>query len=177
MKLEWLGNYRGFFENLFRYTNTYGQIYNVHGFHQTSVPCSLAQIQVLEHILENEEKHQNMSEIAQRLGISASAFSKNVKKMMDKGLLEKYHSSINKKDVIVKASETGRQVYREYADNLYQFRFKRTFEMLDHIPLEYVEQFAEILGYNADSIQQQMSQSRQPKEDLEAPPVELIRIE
>lgn len=88
MNLIWLGKYRSFFENLSLYTNVYGQAYTIQGFHGTSVPCSLAQIQVLEYILENEEENQKMSEVARRLGLSPSAFSKNVKKMMDKQLLE-----------------------------------------------------------------------------------------
>ena len=60
MNLIWLGKYRSFFENLSLYTNVYGQAYTIQGFHGTSVPCSLAQIQVLEYILENEEENQQI---------------------------------------------------------------------------------------------------------------------
>ena len=95
MQLEWLGKYRAFIESLIFYVNIYGQVYTSQGFHDTSVPCSVAQIQVLEYILENEEKNQKMAEVANRLGISPSAFSKNVKKMEEKGLLERYRSVNN----------------------------------------------------------------------------------
>ena len=80
MNLIWLGKYKSFFENLSLYTNVYGQAYTVQGFHGTSVPCSLAQIQVLEYILENEEENQKMSEIARRLGLSPAPFPRTSRK-------------------------------------------------------------------------------------------------
>lgn len=177
MQLEWLGKYRTFIESLIFYVNIYGQIYNHQGFHDTSVPCSVAQIQVLEYILENEEKNQKMAEVANRLGISPSAFSKNVKKMVDKGLLDKYRSVNNKKDIIVKASPLGRNVYQEYVNSLWERRFKKTFEILDEIPEEYVQKFAEILKYNAESLIAQMNehQNISTKETPEKP-VGLVKI-
>ena len=178
MQLEWLGKYRNFFENLFLYTNIYGQIYTLQGFYRTSVPCSLAQIQVLEYILENEEKNQKMAEVAKRLGISASAFSKNVKKMTEKGLLEKYQSTTNHKDIIIKASPLGRNVYGEYVAALLELRFQKTFEMLDKIPEESVDRLADILKFNADSM---IAQLHTHQEDGARPKykgvMELVKIQ
>lgn len=177
MQLEWLGKYRTFIESLIFYVNIYGQVYTSQGFHDTSVPCSVAQIQVLEYILENEEKNQKMAEVAKRLGISPSAFSKNVKKMVDKGLLDRYRSVNNKKDIIIKASPLGRKVYQEYVDSLWERRFKKTFEILDEIPEEYVEKFTEILKYNAESLIAQMNEHQHSiGEDQEEEPAELVKI-
>ena len=178
MDLIWLGKYRSFFENLFFYTNVYGQAYTLQGFHDTSVPCSLAQIQVLEYILENEEKNQKMSEVAKRLGISPSAFSKNVKKMMEKKLLEKYRCANNQKDIIIKASPLGRKVYQEYVSSLWKRRFERTFAMLDEIPEKYVAKFAEILKFNAEAMLEQMiERQEQPEKEHARQQVELVKIE
>ena len=178
MNLIWLGKYKSFFENLSLYTNVYGQAYTVQGFHGTSVPCSLAQIQVLEYILENEEENQKMSEIARRLGLSPSAFSKNIKKMMDKQLLEKYRCSNNRKDIILKASPLGRKVYQEYVSSLWKRRFEHTFAMLDEIPEEYVAKFAEILKFNAETMLEQMNERQEPPETArQSKPIELVKIE
>ncbi len=177
MQLEWLGKYRTFIESLIFYVNIYGQVYTSQGFHDTSVPCSVAQIQVLEYILENEEKNQKMAEVANRLGISPSAFSKNVKKMEEKGLLDRYHSVNNKKDVIIKASPLGRKVYQEYVDSLWERRFKKTFEILDEIPEVYIQKFTEMLNYNAESLISQMNEHQRISDKREAKqPAELVRI-
>ncbi len=176
MKLEWLGKYRDFIESLIRYTNSYGQVYTVRGFHKTSVPCTLAQIQVLEYILENEEKHQNMARVAARLGISPSCFSKNVKQMTGLGLLERYRTNQNQKEIIIKASPLGRQVYEEYHGKLFERRFRKTFELLDTIPEEHIRTFSDILLFNAKSIQEQLEEMKREKAENEAP-VKLIKID
>ena len=84
MELTWMGKYRTFVEMLIKYGNSYAQSYNTEGDYGISAVFSPSQLQVLEYILENEEKNQNMAEIAARLGIMPSAFSKNVKKMTQK---------------------------------------------------------------------------------------------
>ncbi|WMJ81522.1 helix-turn-helix domain-containing protein [Clostridium sp. MB40-C1] len=105
MELEWMRKYRNFVEKIIKFGNSYAQSYKTEYNYNTSIKFSASQLQVVEYILENEENHQNMSEIASRLGISPSAFSKNVNKMVKKGLLEKFHTSDNRKDVIIKVSD------------------------------------------------------------------------
>lgn len=180
MNTKWLGKHRDFIGCLIKYANNYGQAYNVLGFHNTTVPCTLAQIQVIEYIIENEEKNQKMQEIAKRLGVSTSAFSKNVKKMVEKGLLEKYKAIDNKKEIIVKASPLGHKVYEEYVTSLYERRFKHTFELLDKVPEEYLDLVAEALNFNAESIAEQMNESTISKptktDDAVLPVKKLIKI-
>lgn len=84
MKLDWLGEYRLLMEKIIKCANTYARTYRKKMSYGTDILISLAEIQVLEYILENEEKYQNMAEIALRLGVSSSAFSKNVKQMLSK---------------------------------------------------------------------------------------------
>lgn len=88
MKLDWLGEYRLLMEKIIKYANTYARTYRKKMSYGTDILISAAEIQVLEYILENEEKYQNMAEIALRLGVSSSAFSKNVKQMLSKGSLK-----------------------------------------------------------------------------------------
>lgn len=153
MELKWMGKYRDFVEKLIKYGNTYAQAYKVEGNYATDIPFSAAQLQVMEYILENEEHNQNMAEIAARLGVTPSAFSKNVKKMVDKGLLEKYHTSDNKKDVIIRVSPLGRQVYEQYSGFAYERVYKEIFDILDQIPREYVGMFTKILEISAEETQ------------------------
>lgn len=70
--------------------------------------------------------------------MKTNAFSKIVKKMVEKGLLEKYKAIDNKKEIIVKASSLGHKVYEEYVTSLYERRFKHTFDLFDKVPEEYL---------------------------------------
>ena len=98
MQLNWMGKYRNFLEQLIRFGNLYAQAYKVEDSYTESTSFSPAQIQIMECILENEDNNLKMAEIASNLGVTPSSFSKNIKKMTEKGLLEKYHTNHNKKD-------------------------------------------------------------------------------
>lgn len=176
MNTKWLGKHRDFIGCLIKYANNYAQAYSIMNFHKTSVPCSLAQIQVIEYIIENEEKNQKMVEVAKRLGVSASAFSKNIKKLVEKGLLEKYKTTENKKEIIVKASPLGHQVYEEYVSLLYERRFRHTFELLDTVPQNYLDIVAEALNFNAESIAEQINESRNNEQIEKQSSKKLIKI-
>jgi len=145
MYLEWMREYRDVVEKLIKYCNYYAQSYKDEKYYGTEIPISFAQVQVLEYLLENEERHQNMSEIASRLGIRISNFSKIVNKLVDKNLLEKYHVVDNKKDVIVKVTDYGRKIYLQYVDTICDYHFKAMFEVADQIPKEYLPLIASML--------------------------------
>ena len=111
---------------------------------------SASEIQTLEYILTNQDKNQNMAEMAYYLGIPASTFSKNVNKMMKKGLVEKYHISTNRKEIILRVSDFGKDVYEQYSRFAYERLYKDVFSVLDQVPAEYVEKFTQILKLCAE---------------------------
>ena len=145
MKLEWLREYRDLVEKMIKFGNCYANRYQKERSFGTPVSFSPSQLQVMEYILENEEKNQSMVEIATRLGISPSAFSKNVKKMEEKGLLERYHTASNRKNVIIKVSPLGKEVYAAYSRYALETLFGPLFQMLDGIPPEYIARFANVI--------------------------------
>lgn len=146
MKLEWMGEYRDVVEKLIRYCNEYGNIYKREQYYGTKIKFSYAQIQVIEYLLENEERNQNMSTIAARLGISNSVFSKLVNQLVTKGLLQKYHTMNNRKDVIVRVTELGRSTYMEYSDFILKNHFQKMFDIADQLPRETIPVIAQMLG-------------------------------
>lgn len=150
MKLEWLGEYRNITEKIIKFGNSYANMYKKENDYAVGVTFSSTELQVMEYILENEELNQSMVEIAERLSMSPSAFSKNVAKLVKKGLLEKYHTNRNKKNVIVKVSEAGKKAYMEYVDCVYSVSFRDMFKILDKIPKEYINMFGEVLEIAAD---------------------------
>lgn len=168
MKLEWLGEYRFIIEKIIKFGNAYANMYKKEGDYAIDITFSSTELQVMEYILENEEINQSMAQIAERLAMSSSAFSKNVAKLVKKGLLEKYHTTKNKKVVIVKVSEKGKRAYKEYVDCVYTVSFKDMFAILDKIPEEYIDMFGEVLDIAAN---------RWGTGRHEIPPEELIKIE
>ena len=81
MYLDWMGEYRELVESIIGVVNIYNQIQNERVFTGgiEGLRLSATEVQVIEYILENEEKNSNMSEIAKRLSISQSSFSKKIK--------------------------------------------------------------------------------------------------
>ena len=145
MKLEWMGEYRELIQQMMVFANSYSRTCREEHNYHTSVDFTATEIQVMEYFLEHEEEQENMVGVAESLGITKSTFSKHVKKMSEKGLLEKYHTSDNRKNIIVRVSEFGKEVYQEYAKYTYETAFCQIFEILDKIPKKYVREFSRIL--------------------------------
>lgn len=145
MKLEWMGEYRDIVEQLIKYCNVYAAVYKKEEFMGTDIPISYAQIQIIEYLLENEELHLNMKQLAAKLGITTSNFSKLVNKLESKGLLQKYHAANNRKEVIIQVTGYGKKVYADYSEYIYRNHFKQMFEAAKDIPKEYLPLFAGML--------------------------------
>ena len=138
MKLEWMGPYRGIIGDFYRSANGYSQICNAELFGDP-VRFSPYEVQIMEHILEHAEQHKNMKWYANRLGLSQATYSKYVRKLVDKGLVEKYHAGGNRKDVILMLSPLGVREYRDYAKAAEERWFHELFELLDGVSPEELE--------------------------------------
>ncbi|WP_033413089.1 MarR family winged helix-turn-helix transcriptional regulator [Paenibacillus massiliensis] len=150
MKLDWMGNHRTLIEKIIKYGNAYSNTYKLQRSYGTDVMFSASQIQTLEYILEAEDKEEKMSEMAERLGVSRSTFSKNVKILKEKGLLEKYHLSGNRKDIYVKPSAKGREVYARYTEFVRELCFDDIFRYADSISEADKERITRILDLFAN---------------------------
>ena len=136
MKMEWMGQYRDVVESLIRYCNIYAGVYKKESMVYGDVTYSYSQIQVLEYLLENEERQDNMSVIASRLGISRSNFSKIVNRLESKGLVEKCCMQGSRKELTVTVNAFGKALYAEYAQRILKHHFQPMFRELEKIPEE-----------------------------------------
>jgi len=137
MKMEWMGQHREVVEALIHYCNIYAGVYKREGMVYQGISYSYSQVQVLEYLLENEERRDNMSAIASRLGISRSNFTKIVNRLEAKGLVEKRFVGGSKKELTVTVNELGRTLYEEYYHQILKYHFRKMFRSLDNIPAEY----------------------------------------
>lgn len=93
--------------------------------------CTL-DMQILEHIMEYAEENHNMKWFAERLGISTSVLTNHINSMVKQGLVMKYHTSDNKKNIILQVTPKGCSEYEEYVKKIQHF-FTPVFEQLSQL--------------------------------------------
>ena len=113
MKLEWMGENREIVRALIRYANLYAHGQGEHLAYGDGEALSPPEWQTLECVLEFEGENFNMATLAEKLGVPASNFSKYVKTLVAKGLVERYQRTDNRKEIILLPSEAGRELYRK----------------------------------------------------------------
>ncbi|MEC1179876.1 MarR family transcriptional regulator [Metasolibacillus meyeri] len=164
MKLEWMGNHRALIEKMIKYGNAYSNTYKRQFTYGTNILLTASQIQTLEYIIEADDEDQKMSEMAERLGVSRSAFSKNVKNLAEKGLLEKYRLSGNRKDIYVKPSSEGYALYQQYTEYILKECFDDMFHIANRIPESAKEDFMVLLDRFSDTLIHFSAKKETPQE-------------
>ncbi len=146
MKLEWMGEHREVVEALIHYCNIYAAAYKLEKMTYNGIHYSYAQIQVLEYLLENEERQDNMSAIAARLGITRSNFTKIINRLSSKGLVEKASIPGRRKELTVSVNPLGRELYEDYSREILRWHFSPMFSSLDKVPEAYRSLLGEALN-------------------------------
>ena len=136
MKLDWMGEYRDVVEALIHYCNIYAGVYRIEKMTYRDVRYSYAQIQVLEYLLENEERGDNMCCIAKRLGITRSNFTKIVQRLVKKGLVEKRRVPECRREICVEVTPFGRELYDDYSKGVFLRHFSSMFDELEKLTPE-----------------------------------------
>ncbi len=136
MKLDWMGEYREVVEALIHYCNIYAGVYRTEKLSYQGISYSYAQIQVLEYLLENEERRENMSRIASRLGITRSNFTKIVQRLQAKGLVDKAPMPGSRREINLTVNELGRALYEDYAREILRWHFAPMFRSLSELSPE-----------------------------------------
>lgn len=146
MALEWMGEYRDFVATLFRAGNAYSQIAKQQTVRGDDAGFGPYEVQIMEHIIEYGDQNKNMVWYAKQLGMLPSTFSKCIKKLVEKELVEKYRASDNKKNVILKLSPLGKREYEQYAKYAYKVWFKDMFDILDKMSPEEIERAKSLIA-------------------------------
>lgn len=133
MQLDWMGQYRGLVEALIQYCNIYAGVYRQEKLSFRDLRFSYSQIQVLEYLLEGEDRGENMSRIAKRLGITRSNFTKIVQRLAAKGLVEKTPKPGSRRETLVLVTELGRELYEDYSRMILVRHFAPMFRALEQL--------------------------------------------
>ena len=138
MQTEWMGKYRRLIAVLYQSANHYSLTCK-QAYLGDQVKFSPYEVQIMEHIMENGDNLSNMKSYADKLGLSPSTFSKYVKQLVSKGLIERYHIKGNRKDIILKVSPLGMEEYDKYIEYILKSIFQPWFDYLDTLPTSEIE--------------------------------------
>lgn len=150
MKTEWMGEYRDLVEKMILLCNVTSWHFSRPADYNTPIKITATEIQIVEYAL--EERAENMTQLAARLGVSKSIFSKYVSKLIAKDLIKKEHRPDNQKEFFLSVTPYGEEVYTAYSQFIYERWFKEMFAMADKVPKEYIKVFEDMLQGFADTI-------------------------
>ena len=116
MEFNWMGRYQEIIDALVLHGNVVLRTQATTSEIGEGILLKPQQWQILEYIVRNCDKTFSMIDISYRLNIPQSTFSKTVKLLYEYGLVEKYQTVNNRKNIILRPTEKGLQVYRQHAE-------------------------------------------------------------
>ena len=99
----------------------------------SGVTLTVQQWQVLGCIGVYGDKNKNMVYMANKLGMQKSTFSKYVKLLVDKGLVDRYQSTNNRKDIVLKPSKKGLIQHQERSRIIFEAAWQEPFAVLEKL--------------------------------------------
>ncbi|ANN32427.1 MarR family transcriptional regulator [Bacillus thuringiensis serovar coreanensis] len=114
------------------------------GFKSSEVHC-------IEYIENNADS--NVTKLAEAFYVTRGAISRMTKKLIQKGLVESYQKSENKKEIYFKLTEQGKEIYKIH-ENLhkeFQERDKAVFEQVTEEEFDSIISFVEKYSRHLDA--------------------------
>lgn len=133
MVINWMGRYREIVAALVRHGNMAARTQFSRNEVYPNVSLTHQEWQVLEYIIEHESDDANMNEISERLAIPQSTFSKMSKLLYEYKLIAKYRVFGNRKNIVLKATPFGEEVYQAYSRQIQENVFQQFFESIKDI--------------------------------------------
>lgn len=131
MQTEWMGRYRPLVAALVQHSNITARAAARSNEIGEGIFLNTVSWQVLEYLIEHGDDASCMTHIHEALGIPQSSFSKIARQLTDLGLVERYQSTANRKNIILKPSEKALRLYRSFSQRIYEKDFQPFFEDLD----------------------------------------------
>lgn len=163
MGTEWMGRYRPLVAALVRHTNvvqrTAGRTVRL----SDELSLTTQEWQVFEYILEHQDDDSCMNHISERLGIPQSTFSKITKYLCEQGLVDKYQTETNRKNIILRPSPDGVDLYRQQTSTVGLAMFGGFFRDLEGVSDEQLAAFTAALERLNASLAQNGRSGEKPR--------------
>ena len=114
MDHRWMGRYRGLVAAFARHVNVISKLRE--GFRveiSDGVYIDRPAWQIMEYFIEHRGNTCNMNDIAAKLGIPQSSFSKKIKLLQEHGFIDRFYAEGNKKEIIIRPTEKAVQFYMQ----------------------------------------------------------------
>ena len=158
MELKWMGRYRELMAALVFHVNMASRAYRSVNHIVDDIYLSPHEWQVLEFLVEHDQEKTNMIQISNNLGIPQSSFSKITKTLCEKGLVQRFQSSLNRKDILLRPTEKGINAYFDRVERVSAVRFAPMFEALNQLSDEDVKAITKALrtfnGYDENLVEE-----------------------
>ncbi|MBH0346873.1 MarR family transcriptional regulator [Bacillus thuringiensis serovar muju] len=114
------------------------------GFKSSEVHC-------IEYIENNADS--NVTQLAEAFYVTRGAISRMTKKLIQKGLIESYQKSENKKEIYFRLTEQGKEIYKIHEDlhKEFQERDKAVFEQVTEEEFDSIISFVEKYSRHLDA--------------------------
>ena len=118
--------------------------------------------QLLEAVIEFEEDNSIMADIAFRLGSTPGTLSKKTQHLVKLGLVERYHMEGNKKNIILKPTQKGLDIYFKHCSQHVQPAFQSFFDSLSLLDDDQLKTFTKIINQFNDSLSERTDSATRP---------------
>ncbi len=145
MDINWMGRYRTLVMALVQHCNISTRGGGIKDWVCDDIWLNAHEWQVLEYVIEHAEDDAYMNRISEILGLPQSSFSRSVSLLSSYGLVEKYQTETNRKNVLLKPTEKALAIYKEKSNELDTEVFEDFFMNLDGFDDEILDRFSEAL--------------------------------
>ena len=138
MELNWMGRYRELVRDLVYYSNSSNRNLFTANRNRGDEELSMHEYQILEYICEFENDKRIMADISRDTGIAQSI---TTKKLIALGLVERYRLGSNRKSIILRPTQAGKDRYTAIASEAVAPAFLGFFRALESFSQEDLARF------------------------------------
>lgn len=138
-----MGRYRELVRALVYYSNSSNRSVLASKRSAESAGLSMHEYQVLEYICEFEQENRIMTDISRDTGIAQSIITKATKTLLSRGLAERYRLGSNRKSIVLRPTEAGREQYIRLSSGEVSPAFDAFFQALEGFSAEDLARFGD----------------------------------
>lgn len=152
MVSSWMGRYRGIVAALVRHGNMAARSQFIRNEVYPGLSLTQQEWQVLEYIIEHETDDETMTQISECLCIPQSSFSKISKMLYEEKLIARFRVFGNRKNIVLKATPYGKEVYESYSKIILNNVFQVFFDQLSDLSDSNLAKLAQAIEYLDQSV-------------------------
>ncbi len=146
MGIDWMGRYRPLVAALVLHANVVNRGLSMRSDIGDGIMLNPQEWQVLEFVIEHSDSYFSMIEISRELGIPQSSFSRIVKTIQDYKLISKYQVAGNRKNIVLRPTEYGKNLYNKRVESSSSISFINFFKELDSMSDDCIKTFTRALN-------------------------------